>query len=62
MLKQNPALLPRLLRASTPVQPRHALAAGSVVEERFRNVDGAIPSARSPHPDKETDPTGIHSK
>jgi hypothetical protein len=23
MLKQNPALLPRLLRASTPVQPRH---------------------------------------
>jgi ribonuclease HI len=40
----------------------HAITAGSVVEERYRQVDGAIPSARSPHPDKETDPIGIHGK
>jgi ribonuclease HI len=30
--------------------------------KRYRQVDGAIPSAPSPHPDKETDPTGIHNR
>jgi ribonuclease HI len=50
---------PNRLRLS---QLTRALAAGGVMEERFYHVDGAIPSARSPHPDKETDPTGIHSK
>jgi ribonuclease HI len=40
----------------------HALAPGGAVEEQFCQIDGAIPSAPSPHPDKETDPIGIHGK
>jgi ribonuclease HI len=50
---------PSRLRMSTLI---HALAPGGAVEDRFCQIDGAIPSARSPHPDKETDPTGIHNK
>jgi ribonuclease HI len=50
---------PSRLRMSTLI---HALAPSGAVEDRFCQVDGAIPSARSPHPDKETDPTGIHNK
>jgi hypothetical protein len=37
------------------------LATGAV-EERYAHVDGSIPIMRSPHPDRETDPTGIRKK
>jgi ribonuclease HI len=54
---------PSRLRMSTLI---HALAPGGAgavaIEERFCHIDGAIPSARSPHPDRETDPIGTHSK
>jgi ribonuclease HI len=39
-----------------------ALAPGHKIEERYSQVDDAIPSEISPHPDKETDPVGIHGK
>jgi ribonuclease HI len=50
---------PSRLRMSTLI---HALAPGGAIEDRFCQIDDAIPSARSPHPDRETDPIGIHGK
>jgi hypothetical protein len=38
------------------------LTAGHQVEERYRQIDGAIPSAKLPHRNKETHPIGIDGK
>jgi ribonuclease HI len=72
-LPASHALAPEAVYAGNPPRPDYpnrlrlshltrALAAGSVMEDRFCQVHDAIPSATSPHPDKETDPIGIHGK
>jgi ribonuclease HI len=52
---------PGHLRMSTLI---HAQAPGGAVAvgDQFCQIDGAIPSVRTLHPDRETDPIGIHSK
>jgi hypothetical protein len=67
VLAPNPAYFGRAPRADYPSRLRmstliHALAPRGAIEERYYQIDGAISSAPSPHPDKETDPIGIHGK
>jgi ribonuclease HI len=67
VLAPNPAYFGTAPRADYPSRLRmstliYALAPGGAIEERYYQIDGAISSVPSPHPDKETDPIGIHCK